>query len=398
MSAQQEIREANLKRIFRIILTEKSVSRAQIAHKTKLTKTTVSSLVEELLDRHFVEERIDSTAPNKIGRKPIQIIPDSSRSAIIVISWRSRSVLCTILSISSSILFEQTLPYSEKEDGSALLISYCNNTLIPFTKDRNLNLLGICIIVPAIVNRTQKKIHSTVLHFPNNKLSAHILSEKIPFHPLTILNDTACLGYAELLNSRLQKQNFSYVNLNSGVGAVFFEKGKMLGGAGAMATQFGHLSIYRDGRQCPCGGRGCLEQEIGEMNLTKKAAQFGIHPTKKQPITFAYIGKLVAEQHKAAQDLVRCLAKDLAYGLSNLIALCNPQLIILGGSGVKLGETYLKNITEELHMIGFKEFVSKVQIKFSTLGDSAETLGASRYFMDEYFTFTRDMSSALYLG
>ena len=63
MSAQQEIREANLKRIFRIILTEKSVSRAQIAHKTKLTKTTVSSLVEELLDRHFVEERIDSTVP-----------------------------------------------------------------------------------------------------------------------------------------------------------------------------------------------------------------------------------------------------------------------------------------------------------------------------------------------
>ena len=398
MLSQQKIRETNLKRIFHIILTEKGISRAQIAHKTKLTKTTVSSLVDELIEKHFVEETKASETQAKIGRKPIQLKPDSAHSVIIVISWRAHTILFTILSVSSCILFEHTITYSNKENATVLLTSYCNEILIPLTKKKHLKLLGICIIVPAIVDQIQQKIHSTVLHLLNNELCAAVLREKIPLYPLAILNDTACLGYAELLNSYLQKQNFSYVNVNSGVGAVFFEKGKMLGGAGAMATQFGHLSINRNGTQCSCGNRGCLEQEIGEMNLTRKAAQFDIVPTRKRPITFEYIGKLAAEENKNAQSLIRCLAKDLAYGLSNLIVLCNPRLIVLGGSGIKLGEIYLEAVTEELHKIGFKEFISKVEIKFSTLGDSAETVGAARYFMDTYFNFTQKASSDFYLG
>lgn len=398
MLVQQAIRENNLKRIFRIILAEENISRAGIAHKTKLTKTTVSSLVDELLEKHLVEEESSAVSQNKMGRKPVFLKPDTSHSAIIVISWRAHSIVFTVLSIASFVLFSHTIVYSEEEDGSSLLISYCNKRLIPFTKENNLNLLGICIIVPAIVSRTQKKIHSTVLHLPNNELSAHVLREEIPHYPLAILNDTACLGYAELLHSGLQKHNFSYVNLKAGVGAVFFEKGKMLGGAGAMATQFGHLSIYRDGKQCTCGGKGCLEQEIGEMNLAQKAIQFGIAPPESGGITFEYIGALAAAQDTGAQQLIRSLASDLAYGLANLIVLCNPRLIVLGGTGIKLGGKYLRDITEELHAVGFQEFISKVEIKFSTLGDSAELVGAAMYFMDEYFRFTQDISSALYLG
>ena len=101
MLSQQKIRETNLKRIFHIILTEKGISRAQIAHKTKLTKTTVSSLVDELIEKHFVEETEASEPQVKIGRKPIQLKPDSAHSVIIVISWRAHTILFTILSVSS---------------------------------------------------------------------------------------------------------------------------------------------------------------------------------------------------------------------------------------------------------------------------------------------------------
>ena len=129
MLSQQKIRETNLKRIFHIILTEKGISRAQIAHKTKLTKTTVSSLVDELIEKHFVEETEASEPQVKIGRKPIQLKPDSAHSVIIVISWRAHTILFTILSVSSCILFEHTITYSNKENATVLLTSYCNEIL-----------------------------------------------------------------------------------------------------------------------------------------------------------------------------------------------------------------------------------------------------------------------------
>ena len=80
---------------------------------------------------------------------------------------------------------------------------------------------------------------------------------------MCFLNDTACFAYAESVFTQIEDRHFAYINVSKGVGACLFSDGKMLRVAGAMATQFGHYSIDRDGPRCECGNRGCLECLVG---------------------------------------------------------------------------------------------------------------------------------------
>lgn len=98
-----------------------------------------------------------------------------------------------------------------------------------------------------------------------------------------------------------------------------------------------------------------------------------------------------------ARALIRGLAQDLAYGVSNLISLFNPSLIIIGGTGVKLGPWFLSDLCTALSHMGFREFVSRVRLQYSQLGLDAELTGASQYFIDHHYDFSGQMRCGLFL-
>lgn len=391
---QQIIRSENLRRIYRLIDRNANISRATLAGITDLSKTTVSSLVDELIRGGYVVDCGAGTSSHQ-GRRPNALQVHGDGNVVAVISWRRARLDAALVSSDSRILFRTEAPLSAPSEGVKQIKRVFSRKLLPAAGDAR--VMGVCIIIPGIVDEERQSLFSTVIGVDFNDLVVPQLREALAGYPLCFLNDTACFAYAERVFTPVQEPYFAYVNVSAGVGACLFAEGRMLRGAGAMATQFGHFSIDRDGPACSCGGRGCLECLVGENALGMRAARRGVPVPEGGRLLFSDVAAMADAGNENAQALIADLGRDLACGISNLISLFNPSLVVVGGTGTNLGPAFLAEIRTSLQDMGFGEFVRRVKVKYSRLGLGAELTGAAQYYIDTHYDFSGNTQQQLFL-
>lgn len=393
---QQRIRSENLKQIYQLVNQNIGVSRARLAKITELSKTTVSSLVDELIEGGYIVDCGAGTSQQQ-GRRPNELRVNGAGNVVAVISWRRARLDVALVASDSKVLLRSQVPLEEQDDGVEKITRTFFEMLLPAVGESR--LLGVSIIIPGIVDGERRRILSTVIGVGFEDSVVNRLEKALEGYPVCLLNDTACFAYAESVFTHIDEAYFAYINVSKGVGACLFADGKMLRGAGAIATQFGHFSIDRNGPQCACGNRGCLERIVGENALSERAAACGMDMSlfTGRKLLYSDVGAMAQDGDACARALIRGLAQDLAFGISNLISLFNPSLIVIGGTGVNLGPYFLSDINESLSNMGFREFVSHVWLQYSQLGLDSELVGAARYYIDHYYDFLEHMQSGLFL-
>ncbi len=393
--SQQDIKYGHMKRIYQLIQNNTGISRSTLAKQMGLSKTTVSTLVDELLDRCFIQDTGVRDTANQ-GRKPNMLHIYGEKNLIAVVNCQSQDIEFALITTSCEVVFKKTEAYSSSVDLGMLVKRVLHETFLPFAKKCSATVLGICVIIPGMIHKESKQIISTVLHVSNLSSLAQELRDHIEHLPIAILNDTACLAYAETVYQGIREKSYAFVNINQGVGTTIFLDGHMLRGANGMTTQFGHSSVDRHGPVCSCGGRGCLERLIGEPFLYERAQECGCEVFTPD-VTFQDIGMALGRGSLEAQRVALALAEDLAFGLGNMIMLCHPELVVIGGRGVFLGDEFLGMVKANLQHMGLPSFLRDVRIRNSQLGRDYIALGAVRYYMDTHFSFQGDMAEKLLL-
>lgn len=167
-------------------------------------------------------------------------------NVVAVISWRRARLDIALVAADSKVLLRSQVPLEEQDDG----VEKINPGLFRDAAARRGQCPpdGVSIIIPGIVDSERGRILSTVIGVGFEDPVIERLSRALAGYSLCFLNDTACFAYAESVFTRIEEPYFAYINVSKGVGACLFADGKMLRGAGAMATQFGHYSIDRNGR------------------------------------------------------------------------------------------------------------------------------------------------------
>lgn len=395
---QQIIRAENLRQIYHLIDRNANISRANLANVTSLSKTTVSSLVDELIRGGYV---VDCGAGDQDsrqqGRRPNALRVDGTANVVAVISWRRARLDIALVASDSRMVYRGQVSLGEQADGPEQICHAFFGTLLPAAGKAR--IMGVCIIIPGIVDEERRRIFSTVIGVGYDDPVVERLSGALADYPVCFLNDTACFAYAERMFTPVRDPYFAYVNVSKGVGACLFAEGRMLRGAGAMATQFGHYSIDRNGPLCDCGNRGCLECLVGENALGRRAAERGVDVSglNGRRLLFSDVAAMADGGDENARALIGDLGRDLAYGISNLIALFNPSLVVVGGTGVNLGPAFLEEIRTALTFMGFSEFVSRVRVEYSRLGLDAELTGAAQYYIDTHYDFSGNTQRQLFL-
>ncbi|HIX05183.1 MAG TPA: ROK family transcriptional regulator [Candidatus Fournierella pullicola] len=392
---QQIIRSENLRRIYHLIDRNANISRASLAGITSLSKTTVSSLVDELIRGGYVVDCGAGVSAHQ-GRRPNALQVDGASNVVAVISWRRTRLDIALVSSDSRLVYRGQTPLRTPSEGVEQICRAFFDILLPAAKSAR--IMGVCVIIPGIVEEERQSLFSTVIGVDPGDPVVPRLRQALAGFPLCFLNDTACLGYAERVFTPPQDPYMAYVNVSRGVGACLFAKERMLRGAGAMATQFGHFSIDRSGPVCDCGNRGCLECLVGENALGRRAAEHGMEvPGAEGRLLFSDVAAMADAGDEKARALIADLGRDLAYGISNLISLFNPSLVVVGGTGVNLGPAFLDSVRTALAGMGFPAFVSRVRVEYSRLGLDAELTGAARYYIDTHYDFSGNTQQQLFL-
>ncbi len=396
---QQLIKNENMKLLYNTIYDNSGISRAQLAQQTRLSKTTVSTLIDELITRDFIYDS-GANDTTSVGRRPNSLHVKAESYYIIVISWIESYVNAYLIDITGSTTYDEHLHLNDNDTYISLSRKYVDESIL--TKLPRDKILGICVVVSAMIDRNAGEIYSTTVSLPKSGNVNLIDTLKSTFtdFPVALLGDTPCFAYAEKTYAHITEPDFVLINFDRGIGATIFNSGKMIGRADGASTQFGHYSIDPQGDLCTCGNRGCLEAVWGEHALKKRVSEAGTSPALNRlpAITFSSLGSAALYGDVISQKVIVTMAESFSYALANLISIVNPKLIILGGKSTYLGDLFLEKLKEKLKVVGLKKMVDKVEIKYSKLDSNAYLNGAMKYFFDNYYAFTEESRDAFFIG
>lgn len=202
-----------------------------------------------------------------------------------------------------------------------------------------------------------------------------------------IRNDADCAALGEVIaGSAKGYQDVIMITLGTGVGGGIIIDGKIFSGFYPGGTEIGHHTIERNGRMCTCGNKGCLEAYASATALIKASWQSAqLHPDsllfKMAQGDFTKMNAKIpfdaaALKDKEAIAVVEEYISYLAIGLTNIINIFTPQMILIGGGVSKQGEHLTKLLTKQIKdMVYGRRLVTKIAI--AALGSDAGLIGAA---------------------
>ena len=251
------------------------------------------------------------------------------------------------------------------------------------------DIAGVGIGCPGIIDSERGR----VVFAGNISLSDYPLAEQIEGRTglkVKLTNDAnaAALGEAKF-GAASNYKNSILVTLGTGVGGGIVIDGKLFEGGKSAGTEIGHTVIVKNGLQCNCGRRGCLEKYASASALTEQTKE-AMKAHKDSAMWKGYdlstaCGKTpfdYCESDEAAKLVVDGYISYLACGIINLANIFRPEVIMLGGGVSEQGERLTAPLQKLLdgELMGGTDY-APVKIVKAALGSRAGAYGAAALFM-----------------
>lgn len=199
--------------------------------------------------------------------------------------------------------------------------------------------------------------------------------------PFTVDNDANMAAWGEFKKGAgVGVRNMIHITLGTGIGSGIIINGNLFHGSSGFGAEFGHTVVNPDGLPCNCGGKGCIETEASASKIVKNYIKL---TGKKENLTSKDIYFLAKQGDPHAIEAFKMAGFYLGIGLSNLINLLNPELIVLGGGVSEAGEFILKPVVEEIEKRAIEFSRENVKIVPAILGNRAGMIGAALWAMEK---------------
>lgn len=392
---QAFVRETNLSLVLRLIHTQHPLSRAKLAVITGLNKSTVSSLVDELLERNLIQENGSDTGG--AGRPATLLEINPQAGSIIGVELGVDFVSVAITDFLGNILWRRREDADPSEDqgkviGQTLRIV---KEAIATGKRRHYHFLGLGLATPGTVDVNEGvMVFAPNLHWldvPFGKIFSEQTKLKV-----FVENDANAAAIAEHLFGTAQHcQDFLFVFAGVGIGGGLFLDGKLYRGRNGYAGEIGHTPIMAESSEtlCHCGNRGCWEIYASQRAIIQRVQE------RLERKHSNIIPKLMAEQNAALtiplikqaadtgdREAIESFAEAghaMGQGFAGLINIFNPEKIILGGPLSMAGEYLLPVIKETISRHALPEIGQRAEVLLSPFGPDASLIGAIAIVVDD---------------
>lgn len=360
----------NRKKIIQEIINNNTISRADLAKRTKLNKATISNHIDKLIKEKLIMET--EFAKSSGGRRPILLTINKKAGFVLGIDVDRTQITSYLLYLNGEIVEKKTLIY-DKYNYQELLdkLTELIKSAIIKSKSSDYQIIGVGISIHGLVKDNQ------VIQFIGKTQKHHLyddLRERIGSVSLHIDNNAnlgAIFEYSYLIDNNYR--NLLYLTLSSGIGLGIINNHELYSGSNGLAGEFGHTIININGSKCYCGSCGCLEQYASiPVLLTNLRKIIG------QNILDEVLINMLKNNDKNISQEVNSFLHYLAIGIHNLIQLYNPDLIVIEY------HKYLK-ILYPL----FKEYLQKIKlrktiIELSKFAENTSAIGAAFYQLKQF--------------
>lgn len=398
-SDQALMRKLNLSLVLRLIHNEAPISRAKIAQKTGLNKSTVSNLVGDLIQRRLIHEI--GMRPGVHAGRPARLLEiNALAGSIIGVEFGVDYVSVGLTNFTGEVLWDK----SEGTDAKAAPENILAQTLliiqeaIKVAKNKGLKILGIGVAVPGTVNVDEGfLIFAPNLQWRNIPLKAFF--KKHTGLPVYVENDANAATIAEKLFGVVKEsENFIFIFAGVGIGSGLFLNGELYRGSIGYAGEIGHSPIIVKPFEAPChcGNRGCWETYANKFALIRRvqsrldARRESIIPTlmreSKQPLSLKLIKDAADQGDKEAIGALQDTGNAMGLGIATLISILNPKQVVLGGPISVVGNYLIPAINAVIEKRVLPEFSPSVHVILSNFKEEASLIGPISVIVNNVFS------------
>lgn len=209
--------------------------------------------------------------------------------------------------------------------------------------------------------------------------------------PVYIDNDANCAALGECYGGAgVGCDSMIMVTLGTGIGGGLVFGGRIFSGCGDVAGEIGHMIIQVNGEPCNCGKRGCWESYASATGLIRQIKQVMrehpeslLHQVAEEQGGISALNLFLARDRgdAAAQELFDRYVTYLAVGIGNLVAIVQPDRIVVGGGIAGQGEKLLGPVRELVYRDLMKAEGRETEIVAATAGNDAGIIGAAMLYI-----------------
>jgi glucokinase len=217
---------------------------------------------------------------------------------------------------------------------------------------------------------------------------AKLFSERLNNIPVALTNDANAAALGEMVYGVARgMKNFIVITLGTGVGSGIVVNGQLLYGHDGFAGELGHTIAIRDGRQCNCGLKGCLETYCSAMGVRRTAqkilSQNPDKPSLLREVDFETISSkdvfdAASKGDEIAVEIFKTTGQILGRSLADFVKFSAPEAIVLFGGLAKAKKFFHDDMVAAMEENQLQIWKGRIKILYSSLKDSdAAILGAS---------------------
>ncbi len=356
------IKKMNRSLVLELVRSEQRISRAAIAKKLKLSKSTVSSIVEELLEKKFVIELGLGGSTREGGRRGMELGFNPKSAYGVGVDIGGTKILVVITDLNGEVEYREKVKTSK--DFSEILLSV-KNAILHSGIDENA-IIGMGVGIPGTMDIEKGFLFDApALRLQNIDVKKEF-EQVFPF-PVFINNDVNCAALGERwLGSGDNANDVVFISVGTGVGSAIIANGELVLGHGFSAGEIGYLIDTNDVRQ----NRRNYEGEFGTFENKTSGTALSKHGFTSEDLFTAF-----KQGNPDAIKVIEKFVLEISTVIANIISLLNPQKVIIGGGVSESLDSVLESI--KVHVNDFTPI--KADIELARLGGDAGGLGAIAY-------------------
>ena len=381
------LREDNRRRVIDALRQNGVASRAELSRITALSRSTISTIVGDLLEAGLAAERDGQPAGEAhAGRPPVMISLNPAAGLALGIDFGHRHLRVAVADLSHTVLAERWCEMDvdhSADQGLARAADFVDQVLSEAGTERH-RVLGAGMGLPAPIDRATGSVQASSILPGWVGVDAAAEARLRLGMPVEVENDANLGALAELVwGAAKGRSEVAYIKVSTGIGAGLISGGRLQHGVGGTAGEIGHTLVAEGGPVCRCGNRGCLE-----TLASSRAIADLLSASRREEVSTRRLLELCADGDAAAQRLVGDAGRAIGIAVANLCNILNPECVIVGGDLSAADELLLGPLREEARRNAIPSAVGNLEIVSGVLGERAEMLGALALVMRESDRFS----------
>ncbi|MDE3199240.1 MAG: ROK family transcriptional regulator [Acidobacteriota bacterium] len=322
-ASSEVIRDINRRIVLNLIRTRQPISRADLARASGMQRSTISLIVEELVEENWVVEGPTGRLPR--GRRPTYLRLNDER-AIIGVDIRPVQTTIALADVNGRFSPQEAMP--TPADPKAALDEMIQRIRRIVRGCKGKKIEGIGISVPGRYDRAADRL----VFAPNLKWSGVDL--RTPIAEATGLEvelenaANACVLAAVWFDRMEGVRDLVVITVSEGIGAGILVNGQLARGLNSMAGEFGHVAIDPEGPECSCGSRGCWEVFASNRAAVRYYLESGAN---SEGLNFLELLSLADQGNVMAAEALEKMARYLGEGMRTIVAGLAPERILIIG-------------------------------------------------------------------